>query len=78
VATKEELLVEAEAAGLDVTAEDNKDKIQAALDQHREGQAALGPVVPTGQTAPEPPKASGSAVKGVQPQTLDDVPEGLR
>lgn len=36
---------------------------------------ALGPVVPPGQTEPEPAEQEGSAVTGVQPQTEDDIPE---
>jgi hypothetical protein len=39
---------------------------------------ALGPVVPEGATAADPPEKSGKATKGVQPVDPEDIPESGR
>lgn len=40
--------------------------------------ARLGPVVPEGESGPEPLGASGSATVGVQPVEPGDIPEAGR
>lgn len=76
--SKDELVAEAEALGIADAASTNKDDLRAAVDRQREAHAALGPVVPEGQTEPEPPKSSGKTVTGVQPVEDSDIPEAGR
>lgn len=47
-------------------------------DSRRDETLAAGPLVPPGETEPVAPKSSGREVKGVQPQTEDDIPEAGR
>lgn len=74
--TKPELVADADAAGIEGAEEMKKDEIVDALEA--KAPPELGPVIPEGQTAPEPPKSSGSPTVGVQPMTEDDIPEAGR
>lgn len=69
--TRDELDQEAVDLGLDPSDYDNKDDLQAAIDQAQPN-PAVGP-------AAEPPAPSSrKAAKMFRPENIDDVPEALR
>lgn len=72
--TLDELQDRAREAGISGFSSMSKDELADALSA-KETEAA-GPIVPEGETEPQPPKPSGTPVKGVQPQSADDIPEG--
>lgn len=74
--TKDELLAEAESLGIPGAADMTKAELADAIAARNPD--SLGPVVPEGQTAPEPAESSGSATKGVQPVEPEDIPEEAR
>lgn len=73
--SKDELVKEARGVGIDpsgLTKPQLEDRLEARAP------AELGPVVPEGELKPEPPKASGSPIKGVQPLEESDIPDAGR
>lgn len=75
--TKDELVHEAEQAGV----ENAQNMTKAELERALEGRApeALGPVVPAGEvTAPAQKRSGAQATKGVQPMKASDIPEAGR
>lgn len=76
--TKEELVAEAKSEGLALPPKATKVEVEQVVEQRRESTAALGPVIPTGETKPVPPASSGAPVKAQQFDTYDEIPDALR
>lgn len=74
--TKDELLATAEDLGVEDAASKTKAELADAIEAHTP--ETLGPVVPEGQLAPEPPSSGGPSITGVQPVKPSDIPKAAR
>lgn len=74
--TKDELIADARAAGVENADDLTKAELGEAIASHVPDE--LGPVIPEGQTVPPAPKSSGSPTVGVQPVDEHDIPEAGR
>lgn len=74
--TKDELLREAQQIGVEGADDMTKAELADAIAARNPD--SLGPVVPEGQTAPEPAESDGRAITGVQPVEAEDIPEAAR
>lgn len=73
---KDELVKDAEAAGVDDASKLTKPELADELEALNPPE--LGPVIREGQSAPEPPRSSGKPIVGIQPATYEDIPEAAR
>lgn len=73
--TKDELVQDAEEMGID-PAGMTKAELEEAISSRTPPE--LGPVVPPGKLAADPPTSEGAGTKMVAPQTADEIPEAGR